>query len=112
MDIFLPITEVLHTLAFKFENLDIFSLPFQYVIIKDIYSIWYHIVKVAEIEKVNRNITRCNYAFDGLDFNLDDPKKNNFSFLLDRYISFMFYLRNSYSCLHDFKVLVDRFEIY
>ena len=75
MDIFLPITEVLHTLAFKFENLDIFSLPFQYVIIKDVYSIWYHIVKLAEIEKVNPNITRCNYAFDGLDFNLDDQKK-------------------------------------
>ena len=27
---------------------------------------------VAEIEKVNRNIAKCKYAFNGLSFNVDD----------------------------------------
>ena len=27
---------------------------------------------VAEKEKVNRNIAKCKYAFNGLNFNIDD----------------------------------------
>ena len=27
---------------------------------------------VAEQEKVNRNIVKCKYAFNGLSFNIDD----------------------------------------
>ena len=77
MDIFLSVIEVLHILAFKiyrkvwkpWHNFSFFS---NHGTIKDFYSIWYYIVMVAEKEKVNRNIAKCNYAFNGLSFNIDD----------------------------------------
>ena len=76
-DIFLSIVEMLHTLAFKdfkkirkhWHNFLLFS---NHGIVKDFYSICYHIVMVVEKERVNPNIAKCKYAFNGLSFNIDD----------------------------------------